>query len=237
MATYRNPELRDKLAAEYVIGTLHGCARARFQALLRYDPDLRRIVAEWEARLTPLAAAAGEIAPPARVWQAVARRIAGAARGGGSRTGLAFWRGLAVTSTAFVLTPAAFIGVAPRPEPPMAMVAVMNDDKGQPALVVYWPPMKAMRDPYVRIKVVQEHPVMAPGTTWEMWMLPPGKDAPVSMGLITTDADQTMKLRPALASRMEGAWGLAMSVEPKGGSPTGAPTGPVIFKGQCVKIL
>ena len=237
MASYRNPQLRDRLAAEYVVGTLRGRARARFQALLHYDPDLRRIVAEWEARLTPLAAAAGEIAPPARVWQAVARRIAGAARGGGSRTGLAFWRGLAVTSTAFVLILAAFVGVAPRPEPPMAMVAVMNDDKGQPALVVYWPPMKAMRDPYVRIKVVQEHPVMAPGTTWEMWMLPPGKDAPVSMGLITTDADQTMKLRPALASRMEGAWGLAMSVEPKGGSPTGAPTGPVIFKGQCVKIL
>jgi anti-sigma-K factor RskA len=46
-----------------------------------------------------------------------------------------------------------------------------------------------------------------------------------------------MKLRPALAQRMEGAWGVAMSVEPKGGSPTGAPTGPVIFKGQCVKIL
>jgi anti-sigma-K factor RskA len=78
---------------------------------------------------------------------------------------------------------------------------------------------------------------MAPGTTWEMWMLPPGNDAPVSMGLITTDADQTMKLRSALANRMEGAWGLAMSVEPSGGSPTGTPTGPVIFKGLCVKIL
>jgi anti-sigma-K factor RskA len=118
----------------------------------------------------------------------------------------------------------------------MAMVAVMNDERGQPALVVSWPPMKAMREPYVRVKVVQEHPVMAPGTTWEMWMLPGGKEAPVSLGLITTDADQSMRLRPALASRMEGAWGLAMSVEPKGGSPTGAPTGPVIFKGQCVKL-
>jgi anti-sigma-K factor RskA len=117
------------------------------------------------------------------------------------------------------------------------MVAVMDDDKGQPALVVSWPPMKALRDPYVRIKVVQEHAVMAPGTTWEMWVLPGGKDAPVSMGLITTDADQKMKLRPALAQRMEGAWGIAMSVEPKGGSPTGVPTGPVVFKGRCVKIL
>lgn len=232
MASYKNPQLREKLASEYVIGTLRGRARARFQALMRYDPGLRQIVAEWETRLTPLAAAAGEIAPPARLWREVARRISG-----GATRGLAFWRGLAVTSSAFVLILAAFIGLAPRPEPPMAMVAVMNDDKGQPALVVSWPPMKATREYYVRVKVVQEHPVMAPGTTWEMWMLPKGQGAPVSMGLITTDTDQTMKLKPALAQRMQGAWGMAMSVEPAGGSPTGAPTGPVIFKGQCVKIL
>ena len=232
MASYKNPQLRDRLASEYVIGTLRGRARARFQALLRYDPGLRQIVAEWEARLTPLAAAAGEIEPPARLWRAVARRISG----GGTR-GLAFWRGLAVASSAFVLILATFIGLAPRPDPPMAMVAVMSDDKGQPALVVSWPPMKAMRDPHVRIKVVQEHPVMDSGTTWEMWMLPGGQATPVSMGLITTDVDQTMPIQPALVSRMEGAWGMAMSVEPKGGSPTGAPTGPVIFKGQCVKIL
>jgi anti-sigma-K factor RskA len=237
MASYRNPELRDRLAAEYVVGTLRGRARARFQSLLRYDPDLRRVVGEWEARITPLALAAGEIAPPARLWPALSRRIAGTARSAGRPAGLNFWRGLAVTSTAFALILAAFIGMAPRPEPPMAMVAVMEDDRGAPAMVVSWPPMKAMRDPHIRIKVVQEHPTMAPGTAWELWVLPPGKAAPVSLGLITTDVDQTMKLKPALAGKMEGAWGVAMSIEPAGGSPTGAPTGPVIFKGQCVKIL
>lgn len=237
MATYSNPRLRDVLAAAYVLGTLRGRARARFQSLLRYDPGLRRLVEEWEGRLTPLATVAGDIEPPARVWKAVARRIGGTARGAGWWASLALWRGLAVTATAFVLVLAAVIGTAPRPEPPMAMVAVMNDEKGQPAMVVSWPPMKGRRDPHIRIKVVQEHPVMEAGTAWEMWMLPAGKAAPVSMGLITTDRDQVMKLKPALAQKMGGAWGIAMSVEPAGGSPTGAPTGPVIFKGQCVKIL
>jgi anti-sigma-K factor RskA len=234
MASYKNPQLRDRLAAEYVLGTLRGRARARFESLLRYDPALRRTVADWEDRVTPLAAAASEIAPPARVWRALSRRIAGTAR---ARGGLAFWRGLAITGTTFALLLAAFIGMAPRPEPPLAMVAVMNDDRGQPAMVVSWPPMTAMRDPYLRIKVVQEHPTMASGTAWEMWMLPGGKDAPVSMGLIGIDRDQVMRIAPALAARMGDAWGVAMSVEPAGGSPTGAPTGPVIFKGQCVKIL
>jgi anti-sigma-K factor RskA len=234
MARYKNPQLRDGLAAEYVLGTLRGRARARFESLLRYDPALRRAVAEWEASITPLAASAREIAPPTRVWHAISRRIAGTTRPGG---GLTFWRGLAITSATFALVLAAFIGMLPRPEPPLAMVAVMNDDRGQPAMVVSWPPMTAMRDPHLRIKVVQEHPTMASGTAWEMWMLPGGKAAPVSMGLIGIDRDQVMKIAPALAGRMGNAWGIAMSVEPAGGSPTGAPTGPVIFKGQCVKIL
>ena len=237
MASYTNPQLRDALAAEYVLGTLRGQARGRFESLMRYDPPLRRLVAEWEARLTPLSGAAGEIAPPPGVWNALSRRIAGNARRPDWWGSLALWRGLAATATVLVLGLAIVIAAAPRPQPPMAMVAVMNDDKGQPALVVSWPPMKDMRDPHVRVKVVQEHPVMEAGTAWEMWMLPGGKAAPVSMGLITTDRDQVMKINPALAQKMGGAWGIAMSVEPAGGSKTGAPTGPVIFRGQCVRVL
>jgi anti-sigma-K factor RskA len=237
MASYRNPVLRERLSSEYVLGTLRGRARARFASLLRYDRDLRRTVSEWEARLTPLAAAAGEIAPPARVWEGVSRRVGAPVPAAGWWTSLVFWRALAVTSTAFVLVLGTIIGMAPRPEPPMAMVAVMNDEQGQPAMVVSWPPMTGARDPHIRIKVVQEHPVMAPGTSWEMWMLPGGRAAPVSMGLINVDRDQVVRIGPELARRMGGAWGIAMSVEPEGGSPTGVPSGPVIFKGQCVRML
>ena len=235
MSRYSNPELRDKLAAEYVIGTLRGRARARFQSLLRYDAGLRRIVADWEGRLTPLAAAANEVAPPSRVWRRIAQRVGGRS----SQARLALWRGLAVASTAFTLVLATFIGMAPRAEPPMASVAVMADEKGQASMVVSWPSMKEAREPHVRIKVLQEHPTMAAGTTWELWMLPRDKSAPVSMGLISTDVNQVMKVRADLAKRMGAgeAWGIAMSVEPAGGSPTGAPTGPVIFKGQCVRVL
>ena len=78
---------------------------------------------------------------------------------------------------------------------------------------------------------------MAPTTSWELWLLPEGKAAPVSLGLVSLDPVQVVKLPAALAGKMAGAWGVAMSVEPAGGSPTGAPTGPVIFKGQCVKVL
>jgi anti-sigma-K factor RskA len=234
---YRNRQLRDKLAAEYVLGTLRGRARARFEALMRYDAALRSLVTEWEDKLTPLARAGTDIAPPARVWSALLRRIAGEARKPRWWESLALWRGLAATGAAFALVLAIVIGVAPEAATPMSMVAVMNDTQGQPAMTVSWPSMQAVREPYIRIKVTQTHPTMAPGTAWELWMLPPGEGKPVSLGLITTDVDQVMRLKPELAARIESAWGIAMSVEPKGGSPSGAPTGPVVMKGPCVKIL
>lgn len=234
---YSDPQLRDKLAAEYVLGTLRGRARARFEALMRYDPRLRGLVTDWENRLTPLTGAGADIAPPARVWNALSQRIAGETRKPRLWESLALWRGVAVTGAAFALILAIVTGLGPESGAPMSMVAVMNDTQGQPAMTVSWPSMKAARDPYIRIKVTQKHPTMAPGTAWELWMLPSGEGKPVSLGLITTDADQVMKLSSEQAARIESAWGIAMSIEPSGGSPSGTPTGPLVMKGPCVKIL
>ena len=237
MTRYAKPELRDKLAAEYVLGTLVGGARARFLSLMRYDPGLRGLVAEWEARLTPLAQAGKEIAPPARVWRAIDRRVRQVERRPGWWESLAFWRTFAVAGAAFTLALGIAIGMMPRHEPPISTVAVMSDTSGKPAMVVAWPPMKAMRDPHVRVKIVQDHPTMAPSTSWELWLLPGGKAAPVSLGQVSLDQVQVVKLPQAVTAKMQGAWGMALSIEPAGGSPTGAPTGPIIFKGECVRIL
>ncbi len=234
---YDNPKLRDKLAAEYVLGTLRGAARGRFQSLMRYDPGLRHLVADWECNLTPLSRAATDIAPPARVWHTLSQRLAGERRSPRWWDTLWLWRGLAASGAAFALVLAIATAVAPEAEPPMSTVAVMSDTQGQPAMTVSWPSMQTVRErPYIRIKVMQEHPVMAPGTAWELWMLPAGEGNPVSLGLITTDVDQVMPLKPELAARIENAWAIAMSVEPKGGSPTGKPSGPVVMKGPCVKL-
>ena len=124
---YRNkPQLRDALAAEYVLGTLAGGARRRFEAWLNQDAALRITVNEWETRLTPMAAAVREVTPPARVWQQIAGRIApkGAARSASAGThapnpapslweSLAFWRGFGLTASAAAAALAVFVGVRP----------------------------------------------------------------------------------------------------------------------------
>jgi anti-sigma-K factor RskA len=57
--------------------------------------------------------------------------------------------------------------------------------------------------------------------------------APRSLGLVT-DASARLPVPAALRQGAEGG-SLAVSVEPKGGSPTGAPTGPVIYSGKLVR--
>ena len=64
---YRDPDLQQRLAAEYVLGTLHGASRRRFEQLLATDPGLLQAVRYWEQRLHPWTSAARPVEVPDRV--------------------------------------------------------------------------------------------------------------------------------------------------------------------------
>jgi anti-sigma-K factor RskA len=233
---YRNEAVREALAAEYALGTLQGHARRRFERSLKDDPALRRYVASWRERLAPLDGAVAPVQPPARVWRAIQRRIARS----GARRGLAalwdnlgFWRGAAFASLAAALILTASLG-ALWPERSELMVVVMSDERAEPRMTVSWE-TDDRGDKRMRIRVLG-HAEMAPDTAWELWMLPGGDRKPLSLGLITTHETQSVVVPRELAAAVDAAWGLAMSVEPDGGSPTGLPTGPVLYKGQCTKL-
>jgi len=78
---YSRPELADRLAADYVAGTLRGPARRRFEALLPAHPLLRAAVRGWQDRLMPLTAPLPSVHVERLVsWRSV---IAGEFRPGG----------------------------------------------------------------------------------------------------------------------------------------------------------
>jgi anti-sigma-K factor RskA len=231
----RGDRVQDALAAEYALGTLRGPGRRRFERLLREDAGLRDRTLAWHARLAPLDNATAPVAPPARVWRGIEARITPSAPPRGERSwwdSLRFWRGAALAG--FLAAAAFGTTLALKPREPEMMVVVMSDESEQPRLTVSWR-MDDRGQKRLRVRVIG-HAEMAPDTAWELWAVPRGEGRPVSLGLITTHATQTVVVPDRLADMIDAAQGLAMSVEPRGGSPTGLPSGPVLYKGPCTQI-
>ena len=223
------------LAAEYVVGTLQGRARRRFELLARDDRELAAIVRRWEDELNPLGERVKPIEPPARVWAAIEARIAPQRRGAadteassaeGFWSSLPFWRslGMIAAGLASVLV-AAVLWLSPeRPadaEPAFVAVLTSSDSVARMVVSLHAPGELQIRmvKPWAGIE----------GKSLELWVLPKN-GAPRSLGLIDERGDTRIRLAAGDA-RFQGANALAVSMEPRGGSPSGQPTGPVLCSG------
>lgn len=235
---YARPDLADRLAAEYVLGTLQGPARRRFAALLPAHPALRAAVARWEQMLHPLAAVVAPAQPPAQVWQAIEARVHGgdgaapaAARASAAgrspwwRT-LGFWRGWAGVATACTLVLGVRLSQPPAPGlPPVVVVlapAPGAADAGVGAFVagIGGDGRQLVVKPLRPVALQADHDL-------ELWAVPK-QGAPRSLGLIAVDRPTALRRDKVL----DGVAAFAVSLEPPGGSPTGAPTGPILYSGS-----
>lgn len=227
-----NLELRERLAAEYVLGTLRGGARRRFERRLQGSATLRATVDAWQRRLGALAELPRPVAPPARVWSGIERRLGLARplpwwqfwRGAGAPV----WGGLALGAAALAMTLAVMLETRVQP-PALDQVATLADDQARAALVV------AADTSSRRIEVRVLDGVQVPSDrTLQLWAITKaGK--PRSLGILPDNRRATL----ALNERAVGAdvMLLAISLEPKGGSPDpNGPTGPVLYKGSWMKL-
>ncbi len=226
---YGKPERADALAAEYVAGTLRGRARARFEALLPSHPALQRAVREWQARLMPLTTSVPEVAPPASVWRGIENQLwpALAVQPWWQRLGL--WRALSGTALAGVVGLSVLLGNPPPAQAPV--VVVLQSTGGDPAVAgsvvasFSADGRAVVARPLTRVALQIDRVL-------ELWWAPE-KGAPTSLGLIKADGT-TVLSRGQLPGGLRGSGidHMAVSVEPPGGSPTGKPTGPVVFYGK-----
>ncbi len=219
MISATSEEEDDLLAAEYVLGVLSLPDRAMAEARLRADAAFVTRVNAWEAHLEGLNdefadAPAPDLMPAieARLFPQAAPQNAAqhAAPSGGWFTRI-FGLGLA-TLTAAAVT--AFLLLSP---PAPSFKATLTADAS---------PLR------YEATVVGDTITLAllggaaaePGYVHELWLIV-GNDAPISLGLLTAP---TVSL-PAIAASAGAV--LAISLEPAGGSTTGAPTGPVLVTG------
>jgi len=226
---YSRSELADRLAGDYVSGTLRGPARRRFESLLPAHPLLRTAVREWQARLMPLTISIAPQKPPAAVWKRIEARIGGAVPAPPARTlwwnKLAVWRGVSAFATVAVIGLAVLLASPGPAQPPVVVVlsATGTADGAVPASFV----ASISGDGRAMVTRPLVNVSLEANRALELWALP-GSGAPRSLGLISASGATVVKKGQALA----GATALAVSLEPAGGSPTGAPTGPVLFVGK-----
>ncbi|MCG7507615.1 anti-sigma factor [Mesorhizobium retamae] len=224
----------DVLAAEYVLGVLSAGERQAVAQRVEQDPAFARLVDAWEGRLSPLAAGYAEVEAPPSVKAAIDRRLFTSSAAQQDRTGLwsslAFWRGLAAAAFAALVLAVAvpYLGAPPSP-PQMELVASLTAEGSDVRYVAVYDG--------VRNEVRLSHLAgqLASDKDFELWLIE-GKDAPVSIGVVP--AGSTAQLTPPVLVREKLAQGavLAISLEPKGGSPTGQPTGPVVAAGDLNDI-
>lgn len=244
---YDVPQLQEALAGAYVAGSLQGPARRRFEALMRTRPALRRRVEAWEDRLTPLADGTPEVAPPARVWRALQRRIAPAAeasaRGAGLWNSLAFWRPFGAVAACLVLLIAAYTGyqaTRPGPGPQLAevtpqqvapsYVAVLEDEARQPVLVV-----TAFRGPWrLTVEPLRD---LTPyeGKVFQVWAVERGSGATRALLQVSGGEVLRQPLGEEGWNAITTSESLAVTLEDAGPAPA-APSGPVLFSGLCLNL-
>jgi anti-sigma-K factor RskA len=220
--------LRDQLAAEFVLGTLHGSSRRRFERLLREDGTLAEMVSAWETRLSGLNNIVKPVTPPQRVWREIEQRIRTQRSQPGASSQSSWWRPIAVTGFALTLF-LAFLLINPTQRESVFSadyVTVLQNADGTPIWLVRADLTLA------RLEVTAlSPPSLAPDRSLELWLLPGGDAAPISLGLLPTRDRSVLALTEQTMFTAE-ATGLAVSLEPKGGSLTGLPTGPVLYQGK-----
>ena len=209
-------EQADALAAEYVLGVLPLSERLAVEARIKTDAAFAARVADWEDRLAPLNDGYAEMPAPDLLPKIEARLFPAAAKP--PRRPLFGWLAGAVTAVALVLTGMAVL------VPPSAgtLVAVLGE--ADAALR-----FEARFDGQA-LTVIRVAGSAAPeGQVQEVWLIAP-EAAPVSLGLLPGE-----RLSVAYPEAPAG-WTLAVSLEPAGGSPTGAPTGPVLAAGLITDL-
>lgn len=75
MSWYHHPDLVDRLAADYVAGTLHGGARRRMEQVAAHNPMVAAALAEWAERLMPMFAEVAPLAPQPGLWRRIAASL------------------------------------------------------------------------------------------------------------------------------------------------------------------
>lgn len=226
------------LVAEYVLGLLDAAEHERVGRRIAAEPGLAAELRFWQSRLGRLDAGFAETAAPAGVLDRLEARLfaepAAAARTGGWWDSLAVWRGLAAGSLAVAVAAIGFALVQPPALDPESfatqLVAALQAQEGSGVEFVA---LYNAATGEVRLTALSGEAI--PDRDYELWYIR-GDEPAVSMGVIPVDQRTEIELGPEAQAKFEPGTVLAVTLEQKGGSPTGVAQGPIVAVGTATPI-
>ncbi len=225
------------LAGEYVLGTLSIAERDEAERLLRSSSSFAAEVQMWRRRLDPMNAGLAPVAPPPELRSRIEARMGGTISAAPSgmvvelRRKVGIWRTatIAVTALAAALALTLFLGPQLRGTSAEQYVAVLDSPEG-PSIVV---------GVNTTTGVVTAYSVaaIAPSDrSLELWYIGDGQ-APLALGVLDEVGARIEVATAGIRGFSPSGAIFAVTDEPRGGSPTGDPTGPVVLAGGLVRAL
>lgn len=226
------------LVAEYALDLLEGGERAAVARRIAAEPGLKAELSLWRHRLQSLDAQFTPQTAPAQSWARIEQRLFGDTVP--KRQGLFAWwsslpvlRGLAAAGFLVAIGAIGYnLAQPPRLDPQALanqLVAAMSAEDSSVSFVALYSPETGM----LRLTALSGEAV--PDRDYQLWAIQ-GENAPVSMGLVAMGDRQEMPLPADLPSSFAAGTVLAVSLEPKGGSPEPGPTGPIVAMGKATPI-
>ncbi|WEX77824.1 anti-sigma factor [Sinorhizobium numidicum] len=233
--TTQKPESGDSrrdevIAGEYVLGVLSAEDRRKVEARMATDRNFAAIVIRWQNNLASFDGSVVVSRP--RASASVERRIsdmpASPGRSPGLWNSLPLWRSLAIASlTAVVVLAASMAGLFSGGTGGRPLMAELKGQGTAVSLVAHFDAGSG------RLKLT---PVAAASQaeekSLELW-LTKGNAPPISLGVLPQSGGGEIVIAPAMRMKITEGATLTVSVEPLGGSPTGAATGPTIALGTA----
>ena len=227
---HSEPDGDQLLVAEYALGLLDAAEHQRMAARLAADPSLAGELRFWRLRFQGLDHQFVETPPPAGTFERVEQRLFPATAKPGFWNSLALWRGLAAAGLAVAVLGVGFGLLTPRPTLTGPELAAALEASGSDVKFV-----AIYNETAGTVRIAALSGAAVPNKDFELWAIN-GSSAPVSLGVVPIDAKRDVPLSASLKQGFNVGTVLAVTLEQKGGSPTGAPQGPIVAKGAATSI-
>jgi anti-sigma-K factor RskA len=219
-------------AGELALGLVEGEERRALEERVRSDAAFAQLVAYWEERLAGFASPLESVAPRASLKRRIDKTLFETSHDAAPSlwSSLVFWRASAAVlgAVALILAASAAFMLSGPSDSNRNLIAALAPSDAAPAIVV-------RIDLKSGVVEVRSFALDAGDRAAELWLIP-GGESPQSLGVISPADGARIALDRTMSAKIEPGALFAVSLEPPGGSPTGAPTGPVIAAGEVQEI-